>query len=66
LTELDAKKKIVEEEPEREKNDGFGLFLVYMTPWKNPNSIFVYMIALLYCLGKYSEAQHIARDSGIL
>ena len=34
----------------------FGLFLVYMTPWKNPNSIFVYLFLTLYLLGEYSEA----------
>lgn len=34
----------------------FALFLVYMTPWRNPNSIFVYMLLTLIALGKYSES----------
>jgi hypothetical protein len=34
------------------------LILVYMTPWRNPNSIFVYMFALIYALGKYSESHN--------
>lgn len=38
----------------------FSLFLVYMTPWRNPNSIFVYMFLILYCLGKYSESMSAA------
>eukprot|EP00536_Pseudo-nitzschia_multiseries_P001118 jgi/Psemu1/2584/gm1.2584_g len=67
-SELNAKKKkaVVEEEPEREKNNPLGLLIVYMTPWRNPNSIFVYMFGIVYALGKYSEAQAIARDSGVL
>jgi hypothetical protein len=32
------------------------LFLAFMTPWRNPNSLFVYMLIILYTLGKYSEA----------
>lgn len=39
----------------REKVEGFDLFLVYMTPWKNPNSIFVYMILIIEILGKFRE-----------
>eukprot|EP00977_Amphora_coffeiformis_P008490 scaffold1923_cov160-Amphora_coffeaeformis.AAC.2 len=39
--------------------DPLQLFLVYMTPWRNPNSIFVYLLIILYALGKYSEAQSI-------
>ncbi|VEU42518.1 unnamed protein product [Pseudo-nitzschia multistriata] len=67
LSILNAKKKkTVEEKTEKEERSGFGLFLVYMTPWRNPNSIFVYMFGVLYCLGKYSEAQSIARDAGVL
>jgi hypothetical protein len=62
-TVLLAKKK--PEEPEREKNDGLSLFLLYMTPWKNPNSIFVYMLLLLYVLGKSSEAHSAARMAGM-
>ena len=43
--------------PEREKIEGLDLVLLYLTPWKNPNSIFVYMLLILYALGKYSESQ---------
>ena len=57
----EAKKKQAALEQEREKKDGLGLFLLYMTPWRNPNSIFVYLLAALYFLGKYSEAQSAAR-----
>ena len=56
LIVLDAKKKkIVEEEEEREQPRGLGLVLLFMTPWRNPNSIFVYMLLIVYGLGKYSE-----------
>ncbi|OEU22655.1 hypothetical protein FRACYDRAFT_232813 [Fragilariopsis cylindrus CCMP1102] len=56
LIVLDAKKKkIVEEEEEREQPRGLGLVLLFMTPWRNPNSIFVYMFLILYGLGKYGE-----------
>lgn len=34
----------------------WSLVLTYMTPWKNPNSIFVYLFLTLYLLGEYSEA----------
>ena len=54
-TELNAKKKGAEE-PEREENNALQLVVLYMTPWRNPNSIFVYLFAGLYFLGKYSEA----------
>lgn len=40
--------------------DGGALLLTYMTPWRNPNSIFVYMLLTVYCLGKYSESKSIA------
>jgi hypothetical protein len=58
-TSLSLRKKNT---PEIKKEDvrkqvwDWKLVLVYMTPWKNPNSIFVYMFALLYALGKYSES----------
>ena len=45
----------VEEEEEREQPRGLGLVLLFMTPWRNPNSIFVYMFLILYGLGKYGE-----------
>lgn len=62
-TALMAKK--TPKEPEREKKDALGLLILYMTPWKNPNSIFVYMLLLLYGLGTYSEAQAAARMAGM-
>lgn len=66
-TEINAKKKkVAEEEPEREKKNAFELVLLYMTPWRNPNSIFVYMFGAVYFLGKYSEAQSIAVASGAM
>ena len=37
------------------------LVLLYMTPWKNPNSIFVYLFAIVYVLGKYSESHSALR-----
>ena len=54
-TEVCAKKK--EEEPVREKQTNpVELIITYMTPWRNPNSIFVYLFLGVYLLGKYSEA----------
>jgi hypothetical protein len=44
--------------PEREKaSSGLDLFLLYMTPWRNPNSIFVYFILIINILAKVREAQ---------
>ena len=64
LVVLDAKKKkIVEEKQEMVKTNGFEKVLLFMTPWRNPNSIFVYMFATVYFLGKYSEAQSIAASA---
>jgi hypothetical protein len=62
-TTLQAKKNPAE--PEREKGDVIGLLLLYMTPWRNPNSIFVYMLLLLYVLGSISESQSAARIAGM-
>lgn len=59
-TALSAKKKKNNEREIQEKikmTDPVQLLLLYMTPWKNPNSIFVYLFALLYALGKISEAR---------
>ena len=51
------KKQSFSNEPaEKEKQTGISLLFTYMTPWRNPNSIFVYMFGLLYALGKYSES----------
>jgi hypothetical protein len=57
-TQINANKKGAE--PEREERTGFQLFLLYMTPWRNPNSIFVYLFGIVYLLGKYSEANIVA------
>jgi hypothetical protein len=57
-TKLAAKKtgsKKKEDDKVKQEWDA-SLLIQFMTPWKNPNSIFVYMIGLLYLLGKYSEA----------
>ena len=54
-TQISAKKN--EEEPVRETKNAVELVILYMTPWRNPNSIFVYMFGALYFLGKYSEAK---------
>ena len=47
-------------EPVQQKIDPLQLFIVYMTPWRNPNSISVYLMGGLYVLGKISEARHAA------
>lgn len=41
------------------------LLITYMTPWKNPNSIFVYMIATLIILGNISEAKNVSDAAGM-
>lgn len=48
------------------KVDGLSMFLAYATPWRNPNSIFVYLILIVYLLGTYSEAQSAAAGGGTL
>jgi hypothetical protein len=52
------KPSTVEEPPP--KVDGLRMLLAYATPWRNPNSIFVYMIVILIILGNYSEAKSVA------
>ena len=56
-------KKSPPQEKEREENDAIGLLFLYMTPWKNPNAIFVYMLLIVYGLGKYSEAHSAASST---
>ena len=57
-TALSVKKKNSKQEKEKiQVTDPLQLVLLYMTPWVNPNSIFVYLFAILYALGKYSEAK---------
>ena len=43
----DGKKKVI---------DPLELFILFMTPWRNPNSIFIYMLIILNVLGKMNEA----------
>jgi hypothetical protein len=51
------KKKDEEKKIEmRQVTDPLELFILYATPWRNPNSIFVYLFLGLYALGTYSEA----------
>ena len=52
---LKAPKK-KEEEKEKIGDNASKMFLAYANPIRNPNSIFVYMLTVLYALGKYSEA----------
>jgi len=50
--------KTPQKEPPKESPKGLDLILLYMTPWRNPNSIFVYLFAIIYVLGKISESRH--------
>jgi hypothetical protein len=63
MTMLSAKKmgnkKKTEEDDKIKQEWDAALLIQFMTPWKNPNSIFVYMIGLLYLLGKYSESHRL-------
>jgi len=42
---------------EMDQPRGLALVFYYMLPWRNPNSIFVYMFGTVYVLGKISEAK---------
>lgn len=53
---LEAKKDKSMPDQKKKNEWDLGLLLVFMTPWRNPNSIFVYMFLILYGLGKMSEA----------
>jgi hypothetical protein len=53
------KKKKTEEDDKIQQEWDAALLITFMTPWKNPNSIFVYMFGLLYLLGKYSESHRL-------
>jgi hypothetical protein len=37
--------------------DPLELFILFMTPWKNPNSIFIYMLLIINILGRMQESQ---------
>ena len=60
-TRLSLAKKS-ENEPQ-EKNSPIKLFFIYLNPFLNPNSIFVYMFSIVYFLGKYSESKHIVEST---
>ena len=60
---LEAYKKkepVTAPKEEKEKTPPLKLFLAYATPWRNPNSIFVYLFLAVYLLGSYSEAKSAA------
>jgi hypothetical protein len=60
-TRLFAMKKKEEKKIETRQvtvTDPLKLLILYATPWRNPNSIFVYLFVVLFVLGKYSEAHH--------
>ena len=60
-TPLSVQKKKQEPVEKEKQVDALTLLKTYMTPWRNPNSIFVYLGAALYVLGKYSEIRHIEK-----
>ena len=37
--------------------DPLELFILFMTPWRNPNSIFIYMLLIINILGRMQESQ---------
>ena len=55
-----------EDDGKPEKNSPMQLFFIYLNPFLNPNSIFVYMFSIVYFLGKYSESKHIVESTGSL
>ena len=46
-----------EEEKKKQVVDPLELFILFMTPWRNPNSIFLYMLIILNILGRMQESQ---------
>ena len=55
-----AKKPKGSEAKEGEKKqvvDPLELFILFMTPWRNPNSIFIYMLLIINILGRMQESQ---------
>jgi hypothetical protein len=57
-TSLLAAKKKNDDNTQKEKLSALTIFIAFATPWRNPNSIFVYLFLGVYALGKYSEATH--------
>ena len=45
------------EEEKKQVVDPLELFILFMTPWRNPNSIFLYMLIILNILGRMQESQ---------
>jgi len=56
-TNNDSKTKKKPTSKKESVTDSLQLLLAYATPWRNPNSIFVYMLLTLYILGSIEEAQ---------
>jgi hypothetical protein len=53
---LAAKRKGPDDnKPVKEKVTGLALVLLFLTPWKNPNSIFLYFILIINILAKFNE-----------
>lgn len=55
-------KKVSRDDSNQESDQprGISLLILYMTPWRNPNSLFVYLFLTVYLLGKYSETHSLA------
>lgn len=45
------------EEEKKQVVDPLELFILFMTPWRNPNSIFLYMLIIINILGRMQESQ---------
>ena len=46
-----------EEGEKKQVVDPLELFILFMTPWRNPNSIFLYMLIIINILGRMQESQ---------
>ena len=44
-------------EEKKQVVDPLELFILFMTPWRNPNSIFLYMLIIINILGRMQESQ---------
>lgn len=55
---LPAKRKKDEGKEKLKQEWDVTLLIQFMTPWKNPNSIFVYLFLTLYILGTISESRN--------
>lgn len=45
------------EEEKKQVVDPLELFILFMTPWRNPNSIFLYMLIIINILGRMQESK---------